>query len=144
MRQCGTSPQYRRATLVIVQMRQTRSNLAKNKQGLLCPLGELYVSYSVSATKIITTKDKGHWSRKNAVYNNAEPTSPFMNKCIHSFSKTMTRYIQGGRMSTYDITRQVQAWAARCDRITHGIIQRIISPDPQGLRLAQRGRVWLV
>jgi len=83
MRQRGTPLRYWRATLVIVQMRQTRSNPAKNKQGLLCPLGELYVSYSVSATKIIITKDKSHWRRKNAVYNNAEPTSPLFNKCIH-------------------------------------------------------------
>jgi hypothetical protein len=38
MRQRGTPLRYWRATLVIVQMRQTRSNPAKNKQGLLCPL----------------------------------------------------------------------------------------------------------
>ena len=33
---------------------------------------------------------------------------------VHAFSKAMTRYIQGGRMSSYDITRQVQAWAFSC------------------------------
>ena len=49
---------------------------------------------------------------------------------VHAFSKAMTRYIQGGRMSSYDITRQVQAWAARCDDITHGVIQRIMLPHP--------------
>ena len=58
---------------------------------------------------------------------------------VHAFSKAMTRYIQGGRMSAYDITRQVQAWASRCDDITHGIIQRIMLPHPQGFSLADRG-----
>ena len=63
---------------------------------------------------------------------------------VHAFAKAMTRYIQGGRMSAYDITRQVQAWASRCDDITHGIIQRIMLPTPQGFSVADRGRVWLV
>ena len=58
---------------------------------------------------------------------------------VHAFSKAMTRHIQGGRMSSYDITRQVQAWAARCDDITHGVIQRIMLPHPQGFSLADRG-----
>ena len=58
---------------------------------------------------------------------------------VHAFSKAMTRHIQGGRMSSYDITRQVQAWAARCDDITHGVIQRIMMPHPQGFSLADRG-----
>ena len=52
---------------------------------------------------------------------------------------SMTRYIQGGRMSAYDLTRQVQAWASRCDEITHGVIQRIMLPHPQGFSLADRG-----
>ena len=38
---------------------------------------------------------------------------------VHAFSKAMTRHIQGGPMSSYDITRQVRAWASRCDDITH-------------------------
>ena len=42
-------------------------------------------------------------------------------------------------MSSYDITRQVQAWAARCDDITHGVIQCIMMPHPQGFSLADRG-----
>ena len=42
-------------------------------------------------------------------------------------------------MSAYDITRQVQAWAARCDDITHGIIKHIMLPGPQGFSLARRG-----
>jgi hypothetical protein len=54
---------------------------------------------------------------------------------VHAFSKAMTRYIQGGQMSSYDITRQVQAWVARCD----DIIQRIMLPHPQGFSLADRG-----
>ena len=58
---------------------------------------------------------------------------------VHAFSKAMARYIQGGRMSSYDITRQVQAWASRCDDITHGIIQRVMLPHPQGFSLADRG-----
>ena len=58
---------------------------------------------------------------------------------VHAFSKAMTRHIQGGRMSSYDITRQVQAWAARCDDITHGVIQRIMMPHPRGFSLADRG-----
>ena len=58
---------------------------------------------------------------------------------MHAFSKAMTRYIQGGRTSSYDITRQVKAWASRCDDITHGIIQRIMLPHPQGFSLANRG-----
>ena len=57
----------------------------------------------------------------------------------HAFSKAMTRYIQGVRMSSYDIARQIQAWALRCDDITHGIIQRIMLPTPQGFSLADRG-----
>jgi hypothetical protein len=57
-RQRGTPLQDWRATLVIVQMYWTRFDPAQNKQGLLCPPGELYVSYSVSATKIIITKDQ--------------------------------------------------------------------------------------
>ena len=55
---------------------------------------------------------------------------------VHAFSKAMTRYIQGGRMSAYDTTRQAQAWASRCDGITHGIIQRIMLPHPQSFSLA--------
>ena len=58
---------------------------------------------------------------------------------VHTFSKAMTRHIQGGRMSSYDITRQVQAWASRCDDITHGVIQRIMLPHPRGFCLADRG-----
>ena len=76
----------------------------------------------------------------------AEPTMQFVkghsvHGDMHAFAKTMTRFIQGGRMSAYDITRQVQAWAARCDDITHGIIQRVMLPTPQGFSLADRGRV---
>ena len=58
---------------------------------------------------------------------------------VHASSKAMTRYIQGGRTSAYDITRQVQAWAVWCDDITHGIIQRIMLPVPQGFSLADKG-----
>ena len=58
---------------------------------------------------------------------------------VHAFSKAMTRHIQGGRMSSYDITRQVQAWASCCDDITHGAIQRIILPHPRVFSLAHRG-----
>ena len=58
---------------------------------------------------------------------------------VHAFSKAMTRYIQRGRMSAYDITRQVQDGASRCDDITHGIIQRIMPPHPQSFSLADRG-----
>ena len=83
-RQRGTPLQDWRATLVIVQMYWTRFDPAQNKQGLLCPPGELYVSYSVSATKIIITKDQVIGGEKNAVYNIVEPTSPLFNKCIHT------------------------------------------------------------
>jgi len=74
----------------------------------------------------------------------AEPTMQFVkghsvHGDVHAFAKAMTRIIQGGRMSSYDITRQVQAWAARCDDITHGIIQCIMQPTPRGFSLADRG-----
>ena len=74
----------------------------------------------------------------------AEPTMQFVkghsvHGDVHAFAKAMTRFIQGGRMSAYDITRQVQAWAARCDDITHGIIHSIMLPTPRGFSLADRG-----
>ena len=73
----------------------------------------------------------------------AEPTVRFVKRHsvygdVHAFAKAMIRFIQGSRMSAYDITRQVQAWAARCDDITHGIIQRVMLPNPQGFGLAGR------
>ena len=64
---------------------------------------------------------------------------PTVHDDVHAFSKETTWYIQGGRMSSYDITRLVQAWALRCDDITHGIIQRIMLPHPQGFSLANSG-----
>ena len=98
-----------------------------------------------AAAAVIHAWDLEDLSSDEDMFAPAEPTMQFVkghsvHGDVHAFAKAMTRFIQGGRMSAYDITRQVQAWAARCDDITYGIIQSIMLPTPQGNFTVSKGQ----
>ena len=60
---------------------------------------------------------------------------------VHVFIQKMIRFIRGSRAASYDLVRQVQSIASRCDDVTYDKIQMQIARNM--LRLNQNGWVWL-